>query len=528
MAKKGGCLACGCLVPVILVAVMVMSVLGVYLWMPVGTTFKIDQQELFVIDGEAVSLRSLGLEKKSIHQLLNNKINKLGTIGDKKLFANLSLNELGLGNNSLRDISRKTIKELGNFYDFPLSSLFSNISGSSRQDGGYALAGGGDPSETDFNVDIGELLTGNMGTISFRTLHLGNERLLDFRLNTLMGLTRGETPLVAPLLQKKIGALSEGEFKDLNFITLLSADALAEFNLTHADFGNTFVVKNLKFNDTSKNILNMTLLEFITNIGDLKVDLGDLLLDDEFDIDSVLGPEFVDFNSDTLYDNKQFTEIQNTNFRNGTIDYAAVLAGKYVAPSGDREQLHYLDTELTAIFNVLIYDGRQANQELYDLDARILKVLIGPYDAEAGTFMVTTILRIPSANMGGAEAFGEMPPFLYFKVENIMTVHVLPIAPYSLITPATHSAQILNLKPGFSNFILSSDTGGGGTLGDNMGMYTGALFAGFIVNMGYVGLLPDQYGAGLDETSGREISVITRDEDDIAAEEAALQLAQAA
>jgi hypothetical protein len=285
-----------------------------------------------------------------------------------------------------------------------------------------------------------------------------------------------------------------GSFRDFKFTSLLENVDLP-YGLTTDLFGDTFKIGNLKFEigDEIKSSIDLTLLEFFTNIGSLRIDLANTLFDSTVNDQSVLTDErFENFSQQESIDNANSHGIWDTmQARNGDLvlqgDWNKIFT--YEVKTDTSHILTLTDFELTAIFNDII-----SKPSGLPNGAEILQVSIGSYVSKK--FKLTTILKMSSAdfvNLGGTEMFIGLPEWLYITVVNEVTCESTGLSATTL------SIVINNVHQGISSMLLNSPVGEDGAIGESIGDSVGEMFTTLINNLGSV-----------DSVNGNSITIITR------------------
>lgn len=489
---------CCCWVPIIMIVLFIGGIFGVYMWLPIGTTFGIADEEIM----SGVTMRTLGIHDKSLSAILNTKIGELGNVADFELIEGITLHDLGMDGNTVWDIGTKEIKDLG-LYDFDFSVLFKD-----------ALEGVSGGSE---EFDVSEIFA-SMAGISFKSLGLGSERLLDFRFGTLFSFIGDQNNIekrLVPMLGKTLGELGGGQFINTDLIDFVDEENLTlPFGLSLSDFRGIFVVKNLIIKNVA-NISDLSIMDFFGKIGDIDQDamlsgLGDeILIDDETIKNTVLEDGFnltdeereqvmgeaLSSAGETLANAGTPTVGGESiiNEEDGSIDYSKIFANEVTFDT--RMQISFNDFELTAIFNSIIDSQQGRYKELKDLDAVILQVVILGKNAD-GSVNVKMTFTMPSAKFAASTGAMKLPITL---PENLYFTAVVKITADDdgKLTHEPVSVSIDNLLVAFSNMVLNTPATVPGaqadaTFGDYIGELIGELFTIFMNNMGKTGTFDGQ------------------------------------
>lgn len=536
MARFGRRLACCCMVPLIFILLIVGAVYSAYAFVPFGTTFGLADTDL-----GGFTMRDAGIENKTLRDFYKGKIKDLGTLGDIDLFeSGITLNKLRLSNNSIKDIGTKEIKHLG-FYDVPFSDILGDLLTQAK----LADGGSGAPSGFDF-ADA-------LGSLTFKNLKLGSERLLDLRLSSLFNLAKSFTnddadPMdmlsaISPIFGKKIGQLGGGEFKDIDLLDFINVDIAAllgddvpddmiEF-LEDIDLSGIFCIKALKFTD-GLNISDMTLMDLISNINKLDIDtmIGDvggqvvdqILVPEEQIEAEVIEPGFGrgEYNQEEEIE-KAKDVLQNQDAGNGLptkgdgeIDFLDIFENPVTFEN--KAQIILADTALTAIFNDAInVDGTQY-EDLKKLNAEIRQVALlgkdindGKYRAKVTFNIETALLTTVGIDLGSYGAFGAFLPARL----SLTIILIVDAGADGVLTFETEKATIDNLTPAIANSLMAmANTGEQKGLAEYAGDLVGEMFCKFMNNLGFTGTYDkntsaeNRGNAGLDVA--RQISIITR------------------
>jgi hypothetical protein len=463
MAKS--CLRRGCITPLVILLILLALIFGAVAFVPFASTVGLADKELF--NGE--TFRTLGVEQKSIGELLTGKINTLGRVGSVELIEGLSLNKIGLGEASIFDIATKNISKMGDLENYDFSEF---------------LLKGVDTSETETTdgVDFEQMLK-NITGLTLKSMGLSEVKLYD-------------------VFTKKIGAL--GTLGATNLIGFIPEGSLP-YGITHEQLplkiGELFISQN-----GGKTAVNdLTLLDFVQNVQNIEISMP--MIDEQTILDNIDDSfKNIDWEAELTGGNAAIGGAFDENDENTypktaggapiaskqpdstvLIDWAKVFSDGIVF--AERKQLVFKDTELAAIFNSVIGGSEQQYPDLFKLEAKIIQMVMTKKPSDNRLWLKTTVaIKTSKFDLVDIDPMvlrmANLPDVLYFSVESIVSADAA-----GKLSAVTSSVRIENVIEGISKLLLSAKVHEDDSLEFYIGGLVKDLFTDFMNHLGDTGTL---------------------------------------